>query len=112
MPGKVSIWDMTEAELLAEVVSLCEQRGIWWVHIDTPYRNRKRQNLIGFPDLFLCGTRGIMFAELKKQRGWTSSPEQTSWKHQLRGAGQRWELWQPRDLESGRIERALDMLCT
>lgn len=112
MADKISIWKMTEAELLTEVTSLCEQRGVWWVHVDTPFHNRKRQNLIGFPDLFLCGTRAAMFAELKKQQGWTSSREQTLWKYRLQAARQRWALWQPRDLESGRIERELDTLCT
>jgi hypothetical protein len=108
----VSIWKMTEAELLAEVISLCEQRKIWWVHIDTPFRNKRRQNMIGFPDLFLCGTAGIMFRELKKQQGWKTSPAQTSWKYRLLAVGQNWDLWQPRDLESGRISRELDSLCS
>jgi hypothetical protein len=108
MAGK-SIWEMTEAELLAEVISLCEQRGIWRVHIDTPYRNRKRQNLVGFPDLFLCGTRAVMFAELKKEGAWMRRV-QTDWKYRLLNAGQRWVLWEPHDLESGRIARELDSL--
>jgi hypothetical protein len=112
MADGVSTWRMTEAQLLAEVISLCEQRRIWWVHIDTPFHNKRRQNLIGFPDLFLCGTAGIMFRELKKQRGFTSSPEQTNWKYRLVAAGQDWGLWQPSDLESGRISRELDSLCS
>ena len=111
MVGEVSIWQMTEAELLAEVISRCERRGIRWVHIDTPHHNKKRQNLTGFPDLFLCGRTRVAFRELKKQYSRTSSPQQTTWKYALLAAGQDWAIWQPSDLESGRIDRELDSLC-
>jgi len=101
---------MTEDELLAEVTARCKQHGIWWVHIDTPFHNRRRQNLIGFPDLFLCGTKGIAFRELKSQYTGRMSSEQTTWKYRLIAAGQDWALWRPSDLESGRIDRELDQL--
>jgi hypothetical protein len=107
----ISIWKMTEAELLAEIISLCEQRGISLVHNDAPHHSKRRQNLIGFPDLFLCGTHRAAFRELKKQDG-RSSPEQTTWKYRLLAAGQDYDVWRPKDLESGRIERELDLLCS
>ena len=103
---------MTEDQLLKEVVRRCEKRGIAWVHIDTPHHNKRRQNLIGFPDLFLCGPRRVAFRELKKEYGRISSPEQTTWKYRLKAAGQDWDLWKPSDLESGRIDRELDQLCS
>jgi hypothetical protein len=112
MAGAVSIWEMTEAQLLAEVIDRCERRGIRWVHIDTPHHNKKRQNLTGFPDLFLCGRTRIAFRELKKQNGRMSSPQQTTWKYTLLAAGQDWDIWQPKDLESGRIDGELDGLCS
>ncbi len=112
MAGGVSIWKMTEAQLLAEVIALCDERGIRWVHIDTPHHNKKRQNLTGFPDLFLCGRQHVAFRELKKQYMPRTSPAQTTWKYALLAAGQDYEQWQPRDLESGRIERELDHLCS
>jgi hypothetical protein len=103
---------MTEAELLTEVTTRCEQRGIWWVHIDTPFHNKRRQNMAGFPDLFLCGTKRTAFWELKSQYGKMSGSKQTDWKYRLQAAGQDWHLFRPSDLESGRIDRELDQLCS
>jgi hypothetical protein len=71
---EVSIWQMSEAELLARVIRLCEERGIRWVHIDTPHHNKRRQNMTGFPDLFLCGSERVAFRELKRQRWPRTSP--------------------------------------
>jgi hypothetical protein len=100
----------TEAELLAEVTDRCARRGLWWVHIDTPYHNRRRQNMIGFPDLFVCGPGGAAFRELKRETG-KMSAEQKVWGHLLRAAGQDWDLWRPSHLQSGLIDRELDRLC-
>ncbi len=105
-----SIRSMTEDQLHAEVTRLCEQRGIRWVHIDTPYRNKSR-DLIGFPDLQLFGTAGIAFRELKSQHG-KMRPEQTDWRYRLLAAGQDWAVWRPSDLASGAIAAELDRLCT
>jgi hypothetical protein len=110
--GEVSIWQMSEAELLERVIRLCEERSIRWVHIDTPHHNKKRQNMTGFPDLFLCGSKHIAFRELKRQNRPRTSPEQTTWKYALLAAGQDYKQWQPSDLKSGRIERELDYLCS
>jgi hypothetical protein len=107
----ISVYQMTEAELFAQVTSLCEQRRVSLVHNDAPHHSKRRQNLIGFPDLFLCGAHRIAFRELKKQYG-RSSPEQTTWKYRLLAAGQDYDIWRPKDLESGRIERELDLLCS
>jgi hypothetical protein len=104
-------WSMTEEQLLAEVAARCERRGIWWVHIDAPHHNRRRQNLVGFPDLLLCGPGGIAFRELKSGAyGARLRSEQTAWKYRLKAARQDWALWKPADLESGRIDRELDAL--
>jgi hypothetical protein len=102
---------MTEEELLAEVTERCDQRGITWVHISAPHHNRRRHNLIGFPDLLLVGPAGIAFRELKSNRlGARASSEQTVWKYRLQAIGQDWQLWRPEDLRSGRIDRELDGL--
>jgi len=103
-----SIWSMTHAQLHAEVTRLCEQRGIRWVHVDTPHHNRCK-DLIGFPDLQLFGTTGIAFRELKTQRD-QMRPEQTAWRYTLLAAGQDWGLWRPSDLKSGAIAAELDKL--
>jgi len=105
-----SVWQMTEEQLEAEILALCEEREITWAHIDTPHHNRKRHNLAGFPDLMLFGRGGSMFRELKRQRNPGGSPAQTNWKYWLLAAGQDYAIWQPRDLESGRIKRELDRL--
>lgn len=107
-----SKWQMTEDQLLEEVVRLCAERGITPVHIDQPYRNRKThlRTLTGFPDLFVCGPRGVAFRELKKEGRVNLRPAQTVWKYRLLAAGQNWDVWKPSDLESGRIERELDAL--
>ena len=106
----VPIWTMTEAELLLAVVELCEQRGVAWIHIDTPHHN-KGDDLRGFPDLLLVGLYGVAFRELKTMasRG-RLRPAQTGWKYRLLSAGQDWAVWTPGDLESGRIARELDLL--
>jgi hypothetical protein len=111
-PGRPSIWQMTEAQLLAEITGRCDQFGISWVHIDTPHHNKQRQNLVGFPDLFLCGPDSVAFRELKREgplRG-RLRPEQTDWKYRLRAAGQNWDIWRPSDLDSGRIDQELEAL--
>jgi len=104
-----SIWSMTEAQLHDEVIRLCEQLGVRWVHVDTPHHN-KSKDLKGFPDLFLIGPRGACFRELKSQYG-KMRPEQTEWKYWLLAAGEDWGRWRPSDL-SGRIQRELRRLCT
>jgi hypothetical protein len=105
-----SRWKMTEAQLLAAITGRCEQLGIAWVHIDTPHHNRRRQNMIGFPDLFLCGSRGVAYRELKREGPPRMRPEQTAWKYQLLAAGANWGIWQPGDLESGRVDVELEAL--
>jgi hypothetical protein len=107
----VSIWQMTEDELLDAVIARCEDRGIHWVHIDNPRYNRRRGHLRGFPDLQLVGT-GMMFRELKTANGaWRGlRPHQTDWKYWLLAAGQDWAIWSPRDLVSGQIDAELDRI--
>jgi hypothetical protein len=74
--------NVTEEQLLAEVMTRCGQRGIAAVHISAPHHNRRRQNLIGFPDLFLRGSRQVAFVELKTQ-GEKPHGEQVTWRYRL-----------------------------
>ncbi len=108
-PGAVSKWKMTEAQLLAEVSSRCERLGISWIHFDNAHHNKRVGNLIGFVDLFLCGRGGVAFRELKRE-GHSLRPAQTTRKYRLRAAGQDWDIWEPSDLASGRIDRELAAL--
>jgi hypothetical protein len=110
----MSKWAITEEQLLEEVFRLCAERGIKAVHIDRPYRSRKRhlQDLAGFPDLLLAGPCGIAFREIKKEGIAPLSSAQSGWKHSLLQSGQSWDIWTPSDLLSGRIARELDALCS
>jgi hypothetical protein len=110
-PRQPSIWQMTEEELLTEVVSRCERYGVASVHIDNAHHSKRRGDLIGFPDLILCGRNGVAFRELKREGPWHSlRPAQAAWKWRLLAAGQDWDIWQPSDLTSGRIDRELAAL--
>ena len=110
-PGQLSVWQMTEAQLLAEVTSRCERHGVASVHVDNAHHSKRRGDLIGFPDLILCGRNGVAFRELKREGpGYSLRPAQTAWKWRLLAAGQSWDIWQPSDLASGRIDRELTAL--
>jgi hypothetical protein len=110
-PLQPSIWQMTETQLLAEVTSRCEHHGVASVHVDNAHHNKRRGDLIGFPDLILCGRDRVAFRELKREGPWHSlRPAQTAWKYRLLAAGQDWDIWQPSDLASGRIDRELAAL--
>jgi hypothetical protein len=56
----------------------------------------------GWPDLALCGRRGLLFRELKTAAG-RLSVTQRQWGDRLCAAGADWAVWRPADLISGRI---------
>jgi len=60
----------------------------------------------GYPDLTIVGRRGILWRELKTERGKLSS-EQTICIYALRAAGGDAGVWRPADLYSGRIAAEL-----
>lgn len=63
-------------------------RGRWMTHV---------QGHIGFPDLVLVHqTRGLIFCELKTDRG-RISPEQSDWLQHLTAAGSEVYVWRPKD---------------
>lgn len=88
---------MTEAQLQAAVIDCCKLLGIAWYH---PYDSRR--SVPGYPDLTLCGRRGVFWRELKTDRGRLTSA-QTEWGLRLGDAGQDWDVWRPADLRSGRV---------
>jgi hypothetical protein len=102
---------MTEDDLLTAVTSgtkknpgLCRLLGVRYFH---PYDARR--SVPGFPDLFLVGTAGFAFRELKSDTG-TMRPEQREWRDDLRAVGINWGIWRPCDLDSGRIRAELAAL--
>ena len=58
-----------------------------------------RRSTPGWPDLVLARPPGILFAELKLDRGRVSR-EQTYWIELLRSCGQEVHVWRPRDWEA------------
>lgn len=60
----------------------------------------------GYPDWTVAGIGGVLFRELKTQRGKVSR-EQQAWLDALAAAGQDAGVWRPMDLLSGRIAREL-----
>lgn len=80
------------------------RRCLLFFHLTRPQKLGK-----GFPDLVIAGPGGVLYRELKMPGG-SLSPEQVSWKWTLLTSGQNWAVWQPADLESGKIERELARL--
>jgi hypothetical protein len=63
----------------------------------------------GYPDWTIAGPGGVIWRELKTQRG-TVRPDQQAWLDILAAAGQDAGVWRPEDLLSGRIGRELAAL--
>lgn len=92
---------MTEAQLEEHVRALCRGLGILRFHV----RHAKGMTH-GFPDDVLVGSRGVLWRELKTQRG-KATPAQEKVGEALLALGQDWDLWRPEDLLSNRIAREL-----
>ena len=87
--------------LQASVIKLCELFGIAYYHTFDSRRSAK-----GWPDLAICGKRGLIYRELKTSAGRLTA-EQQRWGFMLRQAGESWDVWRPDDLRSGRIQHEL-----
>jgi hypothetical protein len=60
----------------------------------------------GYPDWTIAGPGGVIWRELKTQRG-AVTPEQQAWLDTLADAGGDAGVWRPTDLISGRVAREL-----
>lgn len=65
-----------------------------------------RKSPAGFPDLVLAGPGGVLFRELKTERG-RHTNAQLEWLLALSDAKSDADTWRPSDLLSGRIAREL-----
>ena len=68
-----------------------------------------RKSAGGFPDWCFTGPGGVLFRELKTERG-KLSQAQEMWLQALARAGADVDVWRPADLLSGRIARELAAL--
>lgn len=100
----------SEDGFLGTVIELARLRH-WLVYHQRPARTRNGwrtaiQGAPGFPDLVLVrpATGGLLFVELKTERGGLTS-EQKTWLEALREVGLPVRVWRPRDWPE--IEEAL-----
>ncbi len=82
---------MTEAELLSTVRDACKWAGLLCYHTHCSRRSEP-----GFPDLVVVGPRGVIFRELKAERGRLTADQQT-WLDRLAEAGADAAVWRPAD---------------
>lgn len=95
---------MSEKDLQDLVVRLARAMGLLAYHTHDSRRSEK-----GFPDLVIVGERGVIFRELKTERG-KVTPEQNYWLGALEMAGCNAGVWRPADWMSGFITRELRAL--
>ena len=95
---------MSETQLMDAVTGLCRWLRISYYH---PYDSRRSPS--GWPDLVLCGDRGVLLRELKTGRGRLTG-KQLEWGRRLALAGMDWGVWRPDDLRSGRIRKELEAI--
>ncbi len=82
---------MTEQELLVAVRQACRWSALLVYHT---YSSRRSE--AGFPDVVVVGPRGILFRELKSERGRVTSG-QREWLDRLNDAGADAAVWRPAD---------------
>lgn len=94
---------MSESELERQVRRMAADLGLLLFHA---YDSRRSPP--GFPDL-VCVGRSVMFRELKKQNGRTTTA-QKDWLRALEAAGADAGVWKPAALLSGRVAKELAAL--
>jgi hypothetical protein len=106
---------MSEDDLLRTVLDMARLFGLRTAHF-RPAQSKSGNWITavagdgkGYPDLTIVGHGGVMFRELKSDRG-TLSPDQRVWLVALEQARADVGVWRPVDLRSGRIERELRAL--
>lgn len=80
---------MTERQLLDAVRDACRWGALLCYH---PFDSRRSEP--GYPDVTVVGPRGVLFRELKSDRG-RLTPEQRTWLDRLTEAGADADVWRP-----------------
>lgn len=90
---EVILGAMTEAEFQKHVTDYCDLIGLKWHHeVDS------RKSKSGFPDLVIAGVGGVIFVELKTEKG-PLKKEQKEWISRLEQAGAEVNVWRPSHLD-------------
>lgn len=103
---------MTESELQKAVIDMARLFGLRVAHFRPALSQSGRWHTAvaadgkGYPDLTIVGPGGILFRELKTDRG-AIRPEQKQWLATLGFAGANAGVWRPANLHDGTIEREL-----
>jgi hypothetical protein len=82
---------MTERQLLDAVRDACRWSGLLTYHAFDSRRSER-----GFPDVVVVGPHGVLWRELKSDRG-RLTPDQVLWLDRLNAAGANAAVWRPCD---------------
>lgn len=92
---------MSEEDLMTRIQRICRDLKLLAYHT---YDSRKSPP--GYPDWHIVGRTASIFRECKTETGRTTE-DQDEWIERLRAVGHDVDIWRPRDLFSGRIQREL-----
>jgi hypothetical protein len=98
---------VNQDELIAEVVRICDQAEppIRWISL-VAVRKERCPHLEGWPDLFLIGSAGFCWREVKT--GSTRlTAAQDDWLDAIEDAGGAADIWTERDLYDGSVRTEL-----
>jgi len=97
---------MTHDQVVAEIQARASRRGVLSHYC---HRAQFCQGDNGIPDLQLVGPFGAAWAEVKSPYD-RLEPEQTTWMHALKAAGQLHYVVRPQGLDDGSVDAMLDRL--
>lgn len=95
---------MSERELARNIADRARILGLLRYHT---YRSERSP--AGFPDEVIVGPAGVLFRELKRERGRLTA-EQAQWLNALCSARQDAAVWRPSDLLAGVVDEQLAAL--
>lgn len=112
--ARVVSWSMTEDQLLSNVLELCTRLGLRTAHFRPArtaqgWRTPVQGHGKGFPDLVVVGPGGVLYRELKSDRG-SLTADQREWLTALTAAGVDADVWKPAHWHGGQILHQLKCL--